>query len=891
MATPEQQRAESVRRYLSTLGVRTTPSRRAPTHGIDIDDDIDAIGAEPQRVEPPPVPRETVVDEIEIIGDPDAREGVAEMGEMTVEPPSIQSQGVRNVTAALPEFLSEPFDRATRDPNSIVGRVARSVIDAPLANRVQDDGTLDEDPITIGALFDDDAVEAVQTFGERGADALPLGFGDELYASAMGPRYTQPRQQDRARTPGLEAQPLESDRDRYRRERSERSARHPVAAGAGTIAGGLPVAALLPAARSASVVGRVGQAAGMNAGLGFVQGAGLSEGEMDTDEGRALLAEDALTGMGYGAAFGGGGQIVGETIGALRNLPAHLRNFAARSVELNEGGEAADAVRRLLAPDDAAAVADDVVDSIGAGAAEPPPRSPPPRPRPPPRPFDDLPTLDEPPPYVPPRLDAPDELGAGAPPAPRRPAPRHPAQGPSLRAAAERGEALGSGRAADDLSVQAVDEMTAQARDYADIESRSGGFQQLKDRRIADALAVEPPPEGWQQRAQQMITATRRRLDLITRHMGAADQLHRPVGQARMSLERAESLLRAGDEFGRPTSPAEIYRELNRANMGIGQAASREARSAGDGMQHTTTYADPLQNAYQDMRGFLADPDAWGSTAAGVQAEMNSAIAPLIRDGRALREQLGPLFVDSNESVAGDAFRARQIARPEPLRRTFARATDDAYRPEREAMRSWVDNYADQGETLARLADDPSLQSRAAGMQERAQRLLDILDRAEVEGASAEMLRRVQELPTHTIPGLPAPRVGTIVRLLRRIETGDVPAVAMRSIDLARWLDDVAERLTPAARIARDATRLQTPARDAAGASERARSAAEFDAVTADTRPHPAGAQVDLYDEIEGVEYDDAPTDTPPASGQGDLYDEIEGVEYDDAPQQRRRRR
>jgi hypothetical protein len=311
-------------------------------------------------------------------------------------------------------------------------------------------------------------------------------------------------------------------------------------------------------------------------------------------------------------------------------------------------------------------------------------------------------------------------------------------------------------------------------------------------------------------------------------------------------------------------------------------------------MQHTTTYADPLQNAYQDMRGFLADPDAWGSTAAGVQAEMNSAIAPLIRDGRALREQLGPLFVDSNESVAGDAFRARQVARPEPLRQTFARATDDAYRPEREAMRSWVDNYADQGETLARLADDPSLQSRAAGMQERAQRLLDILDRAEVEGASAEMLRRVQELPTHTIPGLPAPRVGTIVRLLRRIETGDVPAVAMRSIDLARWLDNVAERLTPAARLTRDATRLQAPVRDVVGAAERAQSAAEFDAVAAEARTRAPAAQADLYDEIEGVEYDDeTPSDPAPRTTGGDLYDEIEGVEYDDeeAPEQRRRQR
>ena len=123
--------AERVNRYFRSIGIAPR-ARRAPRPELE-DDDIDVeIGAariEPEedldvqfgdaQVEDDDIEigdarvesRETVVPEIRIEGD--------------VRP--VQSQGVRNVPAALPEFLSEPFDRATRDPDSLVGGALRGL--------------------------------------------------------------------------------------------------------------------------------------------------------------------------------------------------------------------------------------------------------------------------------------------------------------------------------------------------------------------------------------------------------------------------------------------------------------------------------------------------------------------------------------------------------------------------------------------------------------------------------------------------------------------------------------------------------------------------------------------------------------------------------------------
>ena len=207
--------AERVNRYFRSIGIAPR-ARRAPRPELE-DDDIDVeIGAariEPEedldvqfgdaQVEDDDIEigdarvesRETVVPEIRIEGD--------------VRP--VQSQGVRNVTAALPEFLSEPFDRATRDPDSTFGGIARAVIDAPLFGN-SDDLQVDADtvrgardgraarrpasPHTLGTLASDESRDAARAFGDRFADAVPIGLGEELYTGirlGADPGYTRPR--------------------------------------------------------------------------------------------------------------------------------------------------------------------------------------------------------------------------------------------------------------------------------------------------------------------------------------------------------------------------------------------------------------------------------------------------------------------------------------------------------------------------------------------------------------------------------------------------------------------------------------------------------------------------------------------------------------------------
>ena len=356
-----------------------------------------------------------------------------------------------------------------------------------------------------------------------------------------------------------------------------------------------------------------------------------------------------------------------------------------------------------------------------------------------------------------------------------------PEQGPDLRAAAMRGQrARGSARgdAAADPSIQATRELSEMAREYSDIEGGVGGFQQLKNRRIAEAMQAEPPPEGWQQRSQEAIDAMAARLDGITRRAGANSAITGQVGRARFALDEAQTLLRASEEMGRPTSPAEVWRQLNNANMGVGRAAAQEARGFGSGVQHTGGFSEPLTQSYQQMRGFLADPDTWGAAAARVQREMNQSTAPLLRTGRALSDRVGRMFADSGEQAAnGGGFRTYEEARPEAVRGLMARAGDDAYESERQLLRAWVENYGEQGATLARIAEDPALQAPARAMQQRAARLLDILDQAEIDGRAASMLESIG----NARPFMRGPTVDQMVRLAARIESGAVTAPEMRN--------------------------------------------------------------------------------------------------------------
>jgi len=870
--------AERVNRYFRSIGIAPR-ARRAPRPELE-DDDIDVeIGAariEPEedldvqfgdaQVEDDDIEigdarvesRETVVPEIRIEGDPG---------------PRVQSQGVRNITAALPEFLSEPFDRATRDPDSLVGGALRGVIDQEIVPRRPAPSWLpealrrrvDSVPRSIGQAASNESLDAAETFGERGLDAIPLGFGDELGTGirlGMDPDYTTPRQQERALTPGLEADPLESDRDRYLRERRERTARNPASSVAGTVAGSLPSAVLTPGPTSTSAVGRIAQATGINALAGTVMGAGLSE--EDELMGRA---EDAIEGGMIGGALGGGGQVIGEGLRAGRTawqafsnptgaaLDA-VRPPVAASLRLTEGDDAARAAERMLARNNA----DDAA-RLGSRAADAAPEMPPGTragqfnddvtlppapgeiitPTREPRPWYDEDFITEPHDSdfahneLPRRMEAMrrdaegtgrvrarvaddvtevtpmladeadvmiddaadladdvtmldegmpddvDEIMGEVVERPRRPAPTMPEQGPDLRAAAMRGQrARGSARgdAAADPSIQATRELSEMAREYSDIEGGVGGFQQLKNRRIAEAMQAEPPPEGWQQRSQEAIDAMAARLDGITRRAGANSAITGQVGRARFALDEAQTLLRASEEMGRPTSPAEVWRQLNNANMGVGRAAAQEARGFGSGVQHTGGFSEPLTQSYQQMRGFLADPDTWGAAAARVQREMNQSTAPLLRTGRALSDRVGRMFADSGEQAAnGGGFRTYEEARPEAVRGLMARAGDDAYESERQLLRAWVENYGEQGATLARIAEDPALQAPARAMQQRAARLLDILDQAEIDGRAASMLESIG----NARPFMRGPTVDQMVRLAARIESGAVTAPEMRN--------------------------------------------------------------------------------------------------------------
>lgn len=880
MADP---RADAVRSYLATIGVRTrapAPRRRG---GIVDDDDV-TIGA--ARMEPDddvqigsasmveddePVlgARETRVPEIRIVGD--ARR---------------ESPRIGSVLSAMPEWMGERARRAIDDDESMVGEYFRTMADAGDRTGIPD-------------LLSSENLDRMETFGRRGIDALLFGWGEEIsgqqsrtaaaMARSLGAStpYDEriPGDDDRHSQRGFGARPdsaMQREQSRGRQLRQD----HPYADLAGAVAGSLPGAVLTPGPTATTARGRIAQSAAGNAGLGIVQGAGLSDGDlMDR-------APDAAMGGLFGGVGGGVMQTLGEGAGLVRrlwqarNAPGPILegagDLASESLRLSDGPAEADAVRRLTRAEDAVPeLSDDLRMLRNDDEVAFPPRSPQqtrsterwtdrlprdpaddvpfdaeatyeaemrqlrdsdpqgfdqmlredsarrarmggypgegditPRPRPAtmqrtedgtaPGPGrgrgrareeyatvrdDELEEVLGAAPARTERLadvtdvaddvtDAPDEFLGAVSPAQSRAAPRMPESGPSLRAAAIRGErSFGArGDAAADPSIQFADELSAMSREYADIEGGVGGFQPLKERRVRAAMQEAPPPDVWRERAGQAATQMRSRLEQVTRAAGADSRIARHTAEARFALDELDRLVQASEQFGAPLDPADVYRQLNRANMSVGRAAAAEGRQSGMGMQHTTAFAEPLTESYQTMRSFLMDEGTWGA-AARVQQAMNASTAPLLRTGRALRDRAGSLFQDSAEATAqGGGFRTYEQVRPEVVRGVLGRVGDDAYASERQLLRDWITNYGEQGATLARIADDPALAPQARAMQDRAGRLLDILDRAEVEGRAAQLLQSVADARPG---GQRMPSVGQMVRLVARIESGEITAPEM----------------------------------------------------------------------------------------------------------------
>lgn len=679
-----------------------------------------------------------------------------------------QTPAVRNVTAALPEFIAAPYNRIASAPG-FIGDAAR-YLSQPAES------------------LTDENVEAVQTFGERAADALPFGFGDEIASVAVSPFVENP-----------------NFRQEYLEERSARTARSPIASLGGTIAGIIPTAliaggnprnaaavaeaagpALSTGARLLSAGRNIGAAALRNAGIGAVQGAGLTESDDLADRSR-----NALSGGLIGGALGAAGEAVSEGVGAGRAFLQARRNAAMLAAQRMSGAQAeivhgpaqGSTIRSLLAPDDVMA-------------------APPPLPHTAPPPLTSA-------------ASATDEFAQVADDAllPRTRAPQLPSQGPALRQAALRGErSFGAvGERGADPSIQIADELTGMSRDFADIEAGSGGFQPLKDRRIAQAMAENPPDARvWAPRVIDQINAIRGQLESITRRAGATTGVARNVGEALFQLDEAERL------FASSRSPVEIYRLINRANMSIGRAASREAaNNSAMGMQHTTAFYEPLERAYQSTRQFLTNPETWGQAVAAVQTEMNSSIAPLLRNARALSGRVGRLFQDSGDEGAA-AFRTYQEVRPEAVRGVLSRVADDAYESERRMLRAWIENYNEQGQTLQRLADIPELATQAQSMSARASRLLDLLNRAETEGRAAAMLNSVADLNALSLPGLPKLSVGAVVRTLARIENGEIPVTFAQTLErlLQKTEQAISSSATPL--LAQGASALESLSQSAA---------------------------------------------------------------------------
>lgn len=258
--TPEE-RAAAARRYLQMLG---HPSFR-------------------RRTSPPS--REIVLtDPIEITAD-------------------LSTQGTRNIQAALPEFLAEPFNRIASAPG-LTGDIVRAA------------------SINAERVLDNENLSAMQ---EGTAQGLTFGFGDEIEGAINAAANLDP---------GRYSETRDSARNRIERAREN----SPVAFYAGMGLGGLPSAILAPAVSAPTILGRIGQAALYGAGFGALSGAGASN-----EETASGVATDAAQSAGMGAAIGAGAQgIFGEIV------PRVAARVLGRARELAD--DATQPLREVLSP-------------------------------------------------------------------------------------------------------------------------------------------------------------------------------------------------------------------------------------------------------------------------------------------------------------------------------------------------------------------------------------------------------------------------------------------------------------------------------------------------------------------------------------------------------------
>lgn len=193
------------------------------------------------------------------------------------------------------------------------------VVEAPKAGR----NWWEEAPIV---TFEGPKPARAYTAGEavaRGvAQGASFGLSDELGAAAAGspiPGAQRPGGMPNMNPIDVLTGLIFGDKGTYEQELAAQRAanraaaeQHPIAYGAGQVAGALPsaVAGGGVVNAGAGLTARLAQSAGVGAGLGAVQGAGEGEGI----EGRIT---GARTGAGMGALFGAGGEAIATAGGAL----------------------------------------------------------------------------------------------------------------------------------------------------------------------------------------------------------------------------------------------------------------------------------------------------------------------------------------------------------------------------------------------------------------------------------------------------------------------------------------------------------------------------------------------------------------------------------------------
>ena len=724
-----------------------------------------------------------------------------------------------NIAAALPEGLDQAY--------------------LDLYHRQDPLGTITRTLSEPGRSLTDQNIEAVQTFGERAADALPLGFGDEIASTLVAPFTDRP-----------------NFRQEYLQERAARSARNRAASIAGTVVGSLPAAFMLagsagpPAAAGAverlaipwstRIANSLRGAAleGLRGGaIGGVTGVGLSE-----SDDLAQRARSGLIGAALGAPLGAAGRLIGDAAGALSGYlqsPLEAANrYIGATAELGEGPGVANTIREFLSPESGYTIR-----SLNG----------------------------------------------------EMPSAVIPTEGPALRQAALQGERrfANLGTPLDDISEPIANDLTQMARQFSDIETGVGGFQNLKNERLAQAFQLQPPGQSWAENVTNQISLMRNQLSNIEQRAAASPRVARGVQEALFSLDEADRLLTGGaqvnssraaqnllqeaqqmvpmaerllgsrsvnsratnalmnevmslqdmlsssSQYLRPSnmsqlsrsvdrisrqlrqirnsdgittpienqlvelsgslermrnnltpsisrgtgSPAEIYDLMNKANMSIGRATSAETGGMSPvALQHTTAFQQPLERLYESTRSFLRNPSVWGDEAVGVQAQLNDAVSPLLRTGRAASRRLGNLFVDSGEEAAS-GFRSYPEANPNAVRGIVSRAADPAHEGERQLLRDWVSGYGRHGESLANLSNSPENRALATDMQSRAARLLNFINQVEEQGQAAARLEQIAKVSAR-IPGFRNLTAGQVIRTLARIEAGEIPSAPSRSVEL-----------------------------------------------------------------------------------------------------------